>query len=46
MISYMETLQKEIIFPGDTNCDLLEGNSCASGSAKHMRSFYDSLGLN
>ena len=39
VISYLETFQKEIIFPGDTNCNLLEGNSCGSGPAKHMRSF-------
>ena len=35
VISYLETFQKEIIFLGDTNCNLLEGNSCASGPAKH-----------
>ena len=45
VISYLETLQKEIIFLGDANCNLLEGNSCGSGPAKHMRSFYDSFGF-
>ena len=45
MISYLETFQKEIIFLGDTNCNLLEGNSCASGPAKHMHSFYNSFGI-
>ena len=36
VISYLETFQKEIIFLGDTNCNLLE---CGSGPTKHMRSF-------
>ena len=45
VISYLETFQKEIIFLGDTNCNLLEGNPCGSGPAKHMRSFYDSFGF-
>ena len=45
VISYLETFQKEIIFLGDTNCNLLEGNLCASGPAKHMSSFYASFGF-
>ena len=41
VMCYLETFQKEIIFLGDTNCNLLEGNSCVSGPAN----FYDSFGF-
>ena len=43
VIGYLETFQKEIIFLGDTNCNLFEGSSCASGPAEHMCSFYGSF---
>ena len=45
VINYLETFQKDTTFLGDTNCNLLEGNSCGSGPAKHMSSFYDSFGF-
>ena len=44
IISYLETFQKEIIFLGDTNCDLQADVSCSSVS-KHMRDIYDAFGF-
>ena len=43
-MNYLETFQKEIIFFGDTNCDILETNmGCGSCVSKHMHDFYDTF---
>ena len=44
--NYIEIFQKEIIFLGDTDCDLLEANmECGSSVSKYMRDFYDTFAV-